>query len=136
MWWFQKRKKKNIACTLFIFVVFFPVMTSFPFLIFTHYRSVPFHANFFNMYYLKSYMYAWLLLHQSNFVFTYVFTQCKLLEHMPHSQEDELYHIRYQMLFFSMKPLTHIHVKWCLSCVCFKKKFPNPVSLGFQKAKP
>ena len=65
----------------------------------------------------------------------YLHTQCKLLEHIPHSQEDDLYHITYQMLFFSMKPLTHIHVKWCLSCVCFKKKFPNPISLGFQKAK-
>ena len=40
------------------------------------------------------------------------------------------------MLFFSMKPLTHVHVKCRLSCACFNIKFHIPVSLGFQKAKP
>ena len=50
---------------------------------------------------------------------------------MSHFQEDKLYHIRYQMLFSSMKSLTHIHVECRLSCACFQKKFPIPISLGF-----
>ena len=41
----------------------------------------------------------------------------------------------YQMLFFSLKSLTYLHVEYGLSCACFNIKFPITMSLDFQKTK-
>ena len=72
---------------------------------------------------------------------TFIFTNCKLLEKTSFSRRD-LYHVRYQILFSSLKSLTYVHVKYRLSCAYFNIKFPITISYsyfllqGFQKTKP